>query len=469
MLRFRRGGAYRAPEWTSSSSSPPRAVRTNPTAPARPAPGPSQPFTNTDRADERVLGSRSRRALFSEGILASASDAAIPFLPVYLVALGASATQVGLLAAATAFAGLIALFPAAWIARRARSRKRVVLFGGWGLARFALIPIALVPFLGHAELAIAALIALGGLRVLAGSLAHPSWMALFADVIPQRMTGVFNARRSLASSVTGMAMVPAAGWVIGQFAGLEGFQWIFLGGAVLGVLGALSVSRVQEPACPKPRPKQTAYRKALKDGRFRRFLLAMVVLHGFSTISGPFVIVHMVRTLGASTAEVGLIATGESIAAVVGQVAMSMLILRLTSRHLFIVAIIGISTAPVAWVLITEPWQAVLPVMLGGTAWAICHLAVFNLLMEYAPREDLPEYVAAQQLAMLSVGFVGPLIGTALVASWGIVPLFLFAAAGRLLAIPIFIAPMPQGMRHTFTLYRLRARYRVMTALGQEP
>ena len=70
---------------------------------------------------------------------------------------------------------------------------------------------------------------------------------------------------------------------------------------------------------------------------------------------------------------------------------------------------------------------------------------------------------------MLGVGFVGPLVGSVLVASWGIVPLFLFAAGGRLLAIPILVAPVPGGLRHTLTLYRLRARYRVKTALGLEP
>ena len=450
MLRFRRGGAYRAPEWTSSASRRP--------APARPA-----------GSEDRVLGSRSRQALFAEGMLASASDAALPFLPVYLVALGASTAQVGLLSAATALAGLVALFPAAWIARRTRSRKLVVLLGGWGFARLALIPIAALPFLGHTNLAVGALIVLGGLRVLAGSLSHPSWMALFADVVPERLTGVFNARRSLAASLTGMALVPLAGWSIARFAGLEGYQWVFLAGAALGTLGAWTVSRVQEPACVEPRPRKTAYRKALGDARFRRYLLAMVVLHGFSTISGPFVIVHMVRTLGASPTEVGMMATGESIAAVAGQLAMSALLLRFSSRQLFVLAITGIATAPVAWVLITEPWQAALPVLIGGTAWAICHLAVFNLLIEYAPRDDLPEYVAAQQLAMLGVGFVGPLVGSVLVASWGIVPLFLFAAGGRLLAIPILVAPVPGGLRHTLTLYRLRARYRVKTALGLEP
>ena len=78
-------------------------------------------------------------------------------------------------------------------------------------------------------------------------------MALFADVVPERLTGVFNARRSLAGSVTGMVLVPLTGWAIARFAGLEGYQWVFLVGAALGTLGAWTVSRVHEPACAERR------------------------------------------------------------------------------------------------------------------------------------------------------------------------------------------------------------------------
>lgn len=206
MPRFQRG-AFRAATWTSSSSRPdapparfrpmvarglqPRAaVSCPPSSEEPPAAGTAR---SDGGSDDSVLGSPSRRALFGEGVLAAASDAALPFLPVYLVALGATNTQVGLLAAATALAGLVALFPAAWLARRARSRKRVVLFGGWGFARLALIPIAAIPFFGHTEIAVALLIALGGLRTLAGSLSHPSGMAFLADVVPHRITGVLLA------------------------------------------------------------------------------------------------------------------------------------------------------------------------------------------------------------------------------------------------------------------------------------
>ncbi len=384
--------------------------------------------------------------MFAEGLLSAGSDAALPFLPVYLVVLGASTAQIGLLSAATALAGLVALFPAAWIARRSSSRVRVLLAGGWSM-RLVVLLIALAPFVFPTSGAIMALIALGGFRVLASSLAHPSYMALFAEVIPQRLSGAFNARRSLVASVIAMSTVPVAGWAIGRVGGVEGYQVAFGVCAVMGALGTFAYTRVAEPKRAETYSRRHAYGKVLRDQRYRRFLLAQTVLHGFATLSGPFVVVHMVRGLGASPGEVGLIATGDAVAAVLGQVLMGFLVTRVASRRLFVLAIAGIAFAPVVWLLIASPWQAAFPVFLGGMSWAVCHLVVFNLLLEHAPREDMPEYVAAQQLAMLSAGFVGPLLGSLLVAQVGIPVLFVLSAIGRLLAIPLFVAPVPAWAR----------------------
>ncbi len=384
--------------------------------------------------------------LFAEGLLSSGADAALPFLPVYLVVLGATSAQVGLLSAATALAGLVALFPAAWVARRAPSRVRVLLAGGWSM-RLAVLLIALAPFVLGTQAAIFALIGLGGLRVLASSLAHPSWMSLFADVVPSRLAGTFNARRSLVASIIAMSTVPIAGWAIGRIGGIEGYQVAFAVCAVLGALGTLAYTRVAEPSRASTHSRRHAYGKVLRDLRYRRFLFAQMCLHGFATLSGPFVVVHMVRGLGASAGEVGLMATGDAVAAVAGQMLMGLLVARVSSRRLFIGAIAGIAAAPVVWLLIASPWQAVFPVFLGGMSWAVCHLVVFNLLLEHAPSEDIPEYVAAQQLAMLSAGFAGPLLGSVLVAQLGIPVVFALSAVGRLLAIPLFAAPAPSLSR----------------------
>lgn len=428
---------------TAAEAEPPDLTRTSESPRQASPPTPVDAPASDAVDDRRILGTGSRRAMFFESLSGSWADSALPFLPVYLVVLGASTAQVGLLAAGTALAGLVALLPAAWLARRTGSRVRLLMAGNWAM-RGAILLFAVTPFLLGPEAAIVALIVLGGLRALIASLNHPSWMSLYADVIPSRLAGKFNARRSLLASIVAMSMVPALGWAIGRVGGVQGYQVAFAVTAAIGILGTLLYTRVAEPPRAAAHSRRHAYGKVLRDVKYRRFLLAQMMLHGFATLAGPFVVVHMVRNLGASTGEVGLVATGDAVAAVLGQLLMGFLVARYSSRGLFLAAIIGIALSPVAWLSINSPWQAALPVFLGGMSWAVCHLAVFNLLLEHAPSEDIPEYVAAQQIAMLSAGFVGPLLGSALVAAWGIPAVFALSAVGRLLAIPLFVAPVPR-------------------------
>ncbi len=404
------------------------------------------PSSRNGDNEPRVLGTRSRRALFAEGLLSSGSDVAVPFLPVYLVVLGATSAQVGLLAAAAGLAGFVALLPGAWIARRAPSRKWVVVLGGSGGGRLVLLALAAVPAVLAGHAAVAVVILLGGLRVLIQTLSHPAWMAVFADVVPRRLTGVYQARKSLGASLVAMALAPAAGWTIGRVGGVEGFQLVFIACALMGLAGAYGFSRIIESPRPAEAAQPPAYGKVLRDPVYRRYLLSMLALHGSATMAGPFVVVYMVEHVGASTAQIGLMSTGDALAAVTGLTLVSMLVARLSSRRLLVGALLVNAAVPVLWIGVAAPWQAAFPVLLSGLAWSVIHVAAFNLLLEQAPEERIPEYVAAQQFAVMGAGVVGPLLGSMIVAGWGMTVLFAISAAGRLLALGLFSVSVPQAL-----------------------
>src|SRR5690606_34321336 len=68
-------------------------------------------------------------------------------------------------------------------------------------------------------------------------------------------------------------------------------------------------------------------------------------------------------------------------------------------------------------------------------------LASFNLLLQLAPRDDLPRYSATLQSTGMVAAFAGPLAGSALVALGGIPLVFIISAAGRAAALALFVAP----------------------------
>ena len=61
--------------------------------------------------------------------------------------------------------------------------------------------------------------------------------------------------------------------------------------------------------------------------------------------------------------------------------------------------------------------------------------------MQSAPTAELGRYAAAQQAMVLLAGFLGPVLGTAIMNAWGMPALFIVSAAGRALAVATYTVP----------------------------
>ena len=159
-------------------------------------------------------------------------------------------------------------------------------------------------------------------------------------------------------------------------------------------------------------------------------------------IVGPFFAAYLVRDLGATTTEVGVLGSVDGTAAVIGQLALGLVIARIAPERLMRLVMLCLPIIPLVWLIPREPWQAVLPNLLGGSVWAIYNVSAFNLLMEYAPRDNIPRYAATQQLTVLAASFLGPVIGTWVVANWGIRTAMVVSGVGRFTAAGVMVLPV---------------------------
>jgi len=413
--------------------------------PERPWPFRNRLPTNHPRTSfqTRVLGTRSLRAFFVDGMLAAGSDAApLQFLTLYALALGASAAQVGLIATASGLAAALALPVGVWWVDRSTRLKPIVLLGGRGGTHVTLTLLALLPLALNGASAVWALIGLAALRWFFGMVSHPAWTAMVTKVVPVDVRRLYISRRMLGMTVVTVIAAPAVGLVIGRIGGIEGYQAAFGLAAVLGFGSTFAYSRIEEPAedttVAAPRG---SYREMLRDAAFRRVLAATFLLYGFTMVAGPFFAVYLVRTLGASPVQVGALAAVDGTSAVVGQALAGVLAVRFGSRRILVGSLAVIPMLPLIWWLIDSPWQAAIPNAIGGGAWAFYNLAIFNVVLELAPTTNVPRYAAAQQAAVQVASFVGPLAGTMVVASWGVRAAFLVSGFGRLLALTILVWP----------------------------
>lgn len=392
----------------------------------------------------RVLGTRSLRAFFVDGLFAAASDVALlQFLSLYALALGASAAQVGLIAVASGLAAILALPVGVWWSDRATRLKPFVLFARGGVARFALVLLALLPIAFSGSSAIVMLIGLSALRVFAVMAADPAWTALLLRIVPIDLRRLYVSRRMLGMAAISVLAAPAIGFVIERIGGIEGYQTAFAIAAALGFASTFAYARIEEPPTDHVAAAARAgsYREMLRDNAFRRVLAATFVLYGFTMLAGPFFSVYLVRTLGATPEQVGGLVAIDGTSAVVGQALAGVLAVRFGSRRLLVGSMLVIPLLPLMWSVMESPGHAAIPNALGGGAWAFFNLAIFNLLLELAPPNNVPRYAAAQQLAVQAASFVGPLTGTAVVAAWGVRAAFLISGAGRMLALAILVWP----------------------------
>ncbi|MPZ97910.1 MAG: MFS transporter [Dehalococcoidia bacterium] len=158
-------------------------------------------------------------------------------------------------------------------------------------------------------------------------------------------------------------------------------------------------------------------------------------------IAGPFFAAYLVRDLGASATEVGILGTVDAVSAVVGQFIAGWVAVRYGSARLLRWSMVLLPALPLLWAISTSPEQAALPNALGGAAWAAFNLAAFNLLLDFAPQENIPRYAATHQTMVLAASFFGPVIGTAIVAGYGLRAAMLVSAAGRVVALGVMAWP----------------------------
>ncbi len=260
--------------------------------------------------------------LFAAGLCFWAGLAGLlPTLPLFIETLGATGIQIGIVMASFAF-GLLATRP--WLARMADEvgRKRVLMIG--------ISVIAIAPFLYLLVIALPAIATLLGRELppalLLGCMVlfrafHGvsiaafvvAYSALVVDISPPSNRGELIGYMSLVNPI-GMALGPALG---GFLLVWGNFSIAFLAMGLLGLLGVMLVSQVEEPYRPAPLPLAThqsppLFWRLLLTPRVRTpAIILLLVGLAFGTLS-TFVPLF-VRETGLDL-NVGLIYTASAIA-----------------------------------------------------------------------------------------------------------------------------------------------------------
>jgi MFS family permease len=385
------------------------------------------------------------RSFFFSGLFTSASDSILmTYLTLFILALGASSSDIGLMTALASLSATLLLIPGAMLVDRIGNRKKIVLYTGGYSARITLLLLAILPWFikGTAAIyiAIGLKVVLDGLR----NFALPAWVSMTGDVVPLSWRGRYFATRNLAMGFSAMVLIYGIGQVISLIGDPEGYQ-VALGLAfVFGMISTFYFGRIRDYREEGQEiPKQSYSIKSLfdtlkKDPNFLAFCIFTAIWTFSLNIAGPFFNVFLFKDLKATAGIIGVVAVVGRISSMPSQKYFGILADRWGSRRLMRLMALTIPVLPVYWFFIQAPWQAIPVNIVGGILWAGMNLASFNMLLEISPQEQRARYSAIYQIAVALSTALGASLGGFVADQWGIRFIFILSGIGRMIAGLLF-------------------------------
>ena len=388
---------------------------------------------------------------FFDGLFASASDnIIITYVTLYILALGATSSQVGLMSSFSSFASALLLLTGAILVERYGHRKELTMVFGAGVARLAILVMALLPFFVGGTAIVWVAIGLSVTRDSFGNLSFPAWVSVTADVVPMQGRGRFFASRNFIMGLTGMLAILLVGELITRTSIPLGYQ-ITLGLAfVLGIGSTFSFGHMRDPkSCFASTQSagsltlRTIVREMITHPYFLALSLVMAFWNFSLNIAGPFFNVYMVENLKFTASMVGIVSIVSSLAGLLIQRRIGRLSDWWGPRKVQMIFMLLIPILPFAWLFVTKFWHVIVLNSFSGALWGAFNLVSFNFLLSLTPDARRARFSAFYQILVMLALAGGAAVGAWVVAVWGYQVIFLCSAIGRMAAAILFVRFVP--------------------------
>jgi MFS family permease len=383
----------------------------------------------------------SLRWYYMDGVFAAGQEAInATYISIYVLAMGATSGQIGLMTSLASLASMILLLPGAILAERSGSRKWVVVASGGGMTRLAILGLALLPFFANGATAVAIAI---GLKVIMdgfSNLGNPAWTSLTADLVPMTWRGRFFGNRNMVIGVATVLVTLLAGQVItASGSPLRGYQTVYFLALLFGACATYCFAHIKEPAPSHAGTPNDSYRlsslvQTLRgDPVFLSFCAAQMVWNFSLAVAGPFFGIYQIEVLKSTAFIIGIQAIISSMAGLPFLPLFGRLNDRWGSRKLAIIIGFAIPVMPLAWTLVRGPWGPTLINVYGGIMWAGYGLASFNLLLSITDPTKKARYSALFAMSVMISAAAGSAVGGLIIQHVGYITIFIVSGVGRTL------------------------------------
>jgi MFS family permease len=361
------------------------------------------------------------------------------YVPLYALAMGATAAEIGLLSSAASLGVIGGSALSGRLVRLLGSPKKVTLYFARVWEALSYLPLLAIPFFFTGPTAVRVLIVVYAVRTLLGESGVPAWAAFVPGLVPIHIRGRFMSLRSVLKMVAMMIIIPLAGAAITALGGYPvGYQVVFGVMMVLGLATAWFFSRIPEHGSAHEAIAPRAVQGGMRwRGAFGAFALGMAVWTLGTATVAPFYVVFMTRDLGLDARGIGLLTAVSTGAQLVGFLLLGPRVDRRGNRGTLIGSVLVLALVPFGWLLVRE-WMQILPLyVLAGLASAGMTLASLNMLLELSPEESRAGYAGAYYSVLAAAAMIAPLVGGWLFARWGFAGAALVGGLGALAGVLI--------------------------------
>ena len=347
-----------------------------------------------------------------------------PFLTGFLLALGATHVQIGLLTAVAMASQVAQLLGLVLVGRF--GRRKALTVTSMVLYRASWLVLATTPWMAGLQDPWTTLLIVGTGEWLS-AMSAPAWNSWLKDMVPDSIRGSVMSRRLFLGTLVSLGCTVLGGRYLdtrkAAGAELEGYGVLFAVGVALGVIGLLAVLRMPDPGV-EPAPQVSLRRQLeapLGDANFRSLLKFTASWSFACNLAAPFYLVYLVEELKQPMSVVTALTVAAQATNLISLTAWGRLSDSSSNKAVlrFCCPLFLLTIAALFFTTLPEVHAGTVPILaasylLSGVASAGISVGSANIALKLAPRGEAAAYLTTYGLAGAAAGAIAPLLGGAI-------------------------------------------------------
>lgn len=337
-----------------------------------------------------------------------------PFLTGYLLYLGATSSQIGLILSITTFVNVLQI-GIAYLLQRVRSPKWAML-GLVAVHRLAWTATGLIPFLFDKSMWVAAYAVMYTVAFIANAGAGIIWTNFMGDMVPASVRGRYFGIRNTIVNAVGSLTLFIGGQILSAYPGGKGFQIIFILSLIFALCNiGMFFFYPNLPLTPSTESSMVSMvKKPLRDRAFMMPVLFLSLWLMFQNMILPFFSYMMLELVGIGYDQVSIITVVQMLVGMCSLYVWGNLNAKYSNKFLLLCAMPIIALSCVSWSL--TAWMPAFAALLiahslVGIGTGGFNQMAFNFIIGDSPKSERPMFIAMYSAITGIASFFGPIAG----------------------------------------------------------